>query len=99
MTLQERLNNPDSVELVEYELSEALLKQGVNPNVYPRLTAQITQAIEKDILELIKDVPLDQPGDDDMDNISLKAYIIFRKGVNWQNAELRLKLEEYFYDV
>jgi hypothetical protein len=56
---------------------------------------QAAQAIEKDILGLIKDVPLDQPGDEDMDNISLQAHMIFRKGVNWQNDSLRLKLKEY----
>ena len=44
-TLDEILDEPDSVELVEYELSDALKDQGVRPNVYPKLTDKAKQAL------------------------------------------------------
>ncbi len=92
MTLQEILNNPNSIELVEYELSEALLKQGARPNVYPRLTAQTTQQIEKDILELIGDNDIVEFGDPLLSptHADLKA-----RARDELRQELRLKLKEY----
>lgn len=53
------------------------------------------QAILSDLLEIIKDVPLEQPFDEDMDNITLQGHLIFRKGVNWQNERLREKVKRY----
>lgn len=50
-TIREILSDEGAIELVEYELSDALRKQGVNPNVYPRITAkalaQIQQLLEE----------------------------------------------------
>ncbi len=50
--LSEIVKSPNSVELVEYELSEALREQGVTPAVYPVLTDEATQAIIDLIVEL-----------------------------------------------
>ncbi len=44
--IEEILSKPDSVVLVEHEISEALREQGARPSVYPRLTDKTKQAIE-----------------------------------------------------
>lgn len=54
--LKEILKKPDSVKLVEYELSQALLDQGVRPNLYAELAPEAKQAIklafDKHVLKL-----------------------------------------------
>ena len=61
------------------------------------LTYALKQALYDLMLGIIgSDLPLDQPGDDDMDNITLRGHLIFRKGANWLKEEQRQKLTNLF---
>ena len=61
--------------------------------VGPEVVEAENQAVEA-ILELFnkqvgKDLSIDQPFDDRLDNIEIQAYRIFRKGANWAKADIR----------
>lgn len=58
--IEKILSEPDSVVLVEYELSQALIDQGARPNVYPRLSdkamAQLEAMLVKERIDELENV-------------------------------------------
>ena len=63
---------------------------------YDQAETALNAYILGEVMELTKDVPIDQPFDEEMDTITLNAHQIFRKAVNWQNQELRNKANKKF---
>ena len=54
------LKAPDSIKLVEYELSPALIRQGVTPNVYPVLSDKAKKDLATLLDQKIKEARIDE---------------------------------------